>query len=204
MRACATEDVRPEFFISASAIGIYGYGRKGKMTEFNLPGDGYVANLCKDWEDAALSFEAIGSRVVLTRISLIISGSGGFVSQMKPIYKFGFGSALGSGKQPMPWIHIDDLCEFLIFSIENTQIEGPYNLVTPNEIDLNTFGKIMAKVMKKPYFMPNVPAFMIKLIFGKRSQLFLETPEVKSLRLNEIPFRFKYAELETALEEVLD
>ena len=150
-----------------------------------------------------MSFETIGSRVVLVRTSLVLAKEGGFLARMKPIYNMGLGAALGSGKQPMPWIHIDDLCGFIIHAIDEKETEGPYNMATNEEYNLDEFGSILAKAMNKPYFMPKVPEFVLKMYFGDRAQLFLDTPDVVPLRLNDSGYKLKYQELEQALKDLI-
>lgn len=203
MRGCAESDVRPEVMISASAIGFYGYGRKGAMDEFRSAGSGFVAELCQKWEDSALAFEAIGTRVVIPRISLVLSNTGGFIQEMKPIYKLGLGSALGDGKQAMPWIHIDDICQFIVRSLNEKSIQGPFNMSSPEEPSLDEFGKILAKILKKPYFMPKVPRFVLKIFMGERSQLLLDTPSITPMRLKEIDFKYHFPQLEEAIQNVI-
>ena len=196
LRSCAEVELRPEFFISASGIGYYGIERKHPVNEFSLEGKGYLAELCKKWEDAALSFEAIGTRVVVVRTPVVVSPEGGIIQQLKPIFNLGLGTAFGKGTQPMPWVHIHDLVRFYIQAIDDTRSMGPYNLCHEEVPDFNNFCKEIAKSLGKPYFLPNIPGFLLKILMGERSSLFLDNPDVKSIRLKEMGFEFEVLSLD--------
>ncbi len=187
-------------FISASAIGIYG-SKTSEIVfdEASSPGNDFLANICREWENTADSFTSTGARVVKIRTGIVLSKSGGVLDRMIKPFKMRFGAVLGNGKQYMPWIHIDDLCGIYEKAIKDNLMEGAYNAVSPNTVNNKEFSKILSKVLKKPMYFPNAPGFLLKIVFGKMSVLLLEGSRVSAGEILKSGYIFKYSELEDAI-----
>ncbi len=191
-------------FISASAIGYYGAITTDKVfKETDLPANDYLGNVCNQWEKIADKFEAKGIRTVKIRTGVVLTEKDGALSKMIKPVKIGIGSAIGSGKQYLPWIHIDDLCEIYIKAIEDKTISGAYNAVAPDYVTNKDFTKILASVLGKPFWFPNVPAFLIKAMFGEMSDLLLKGSRVSSDKILKTGYKFHFPELKSALINLL-
>jgi uncharacterized protein len=185
--------------ISASAIGFYPNICSNKLDENSTREDTYISNLVNDWEKAALAFESIQTKVCLFRIGIVLSNKGGFIKKLAEPIQYYLGAVPGNGQQIISWIHIDDLTEMMIFAIEN-HLYGTYNAVAPMPIDITNITNLLAKKMKRKILLPNIPEFMIQLIFGKeRGQLLLSSQLVSSEKIISKGFQFKYSEIEPAI-----
>lgn len=195
---------KPKAIISASAIGFYGFGRgEEHVDENSKPGDDYLAHVTKLWEKAVEEFaNAYKIREARIRIGIVMDKNEGALPKMALPVKLGVGSALGDGKQWTSWIHIDDLVELFVVAIENENYTGAYNAVAPNPVRNNEFVKIVGKVLKRPIWAPNVPAFVLRIILGERARLVLEGTFVKNDRLIQAGFKFSFASLEHAIEDI--
>lgn len=194
---------RPTTFISASGIAFYGLtDKKAKYTEKDEQGSGFLADVVRDWESAADQFSALGLRVVKIRTGLVLSREGGALKPMTIPVKYYFGSPLGSGKQPMSWIHIDDLCRIYMEVIKSDEMQGAYNAVTTNVVSNKTFTKQLGKALKKPIILPAVPEFALRLVLGEMADLIVTGTTVYPERLLDSGFRFQFESLETALAEI--
>lgn len=176
-------------FISASGSGYYGAVTSDKIfKETDKAGNDFLGEVCQKWEDAAHQFKALKIPVTILRTGIVLSKTGGALEKMKrPII-----SPLGSGNQYLPWIHIDDLAEMYIYTIENN-IEGVFNAVAPEHHTSKTFSKALAKNINRPFIGVNVPSFALKLMFGDMSQILLKGSRLSSKKIekNGYPFRFK-------------
>lgn len=192
-------------FISASAIGIYGFDTGGIVqTEDRIQlGDDFLATLTKKWESAADQFSEIDARVVKLRIGLVLSNDGGLLAKLKPIANMGLSSAFGSGSQFMSWIHGDDLVNMIIYSIEKEKIAGPYNAVAPNPVNNKEFLKELSNALKKPYFLPNTPKFVLKLVMGELASAITGGNNVSSQKIQDAGFEFEYEKLDESLTDLL-
>ncbi|HNP17308.1 MAG TPA: TIGR01777 family oxidoreductase [Fulvivirga sp.] len=193
-----------ETFISASAIGYYGWDTGGvwKKEESRF-GDDFLATVTKAWESEADEIEKLNIRVAKIRIGVILSKNGGALPELiKPI-KFGFAAALGSGEQFMSWIHIEDLCRIFIHLIENKELSGVFNGVAPNPETNATMTKLAARALNRPYFLPNVPGFILRLILGQRASLVLGGSRVSSEKIEAQNFNFNFSNLQPALADLL-
>ncbi|CAN5888903.1 TIGR01777 family oxidoreductase [soil metagenome] len=186
-------------FISASAIGIYGDSGDRLVTEESIYGDDFLADVTKRWESAAYKVHSLGIRTVLFRNGLVLSDQGGALPQMAKPVKMMAGAPLGSGKQYMSWIHIDDLCRLYVEAIENTSFQGVYNAVAPNPVTNEEFTKALAKAMGKPLVLPKVPAFGLKLMLGELSEILLTGQRVSANKVLHTGFTFEYVTLDKAL-----
>ena len=192
-------------YISASAIGYYGYDSGSiEKKEGSRFGDDFLATLTKEWEAAADGFATAGIRTVKLRTGLVLSEEKGLWPRLAKIIKLGLAAPLGSGEQYMSWIHIEDLCLIYKEVIENDRMEGVYNAVSPEPASNKEFTKIAARVLKKPFFMPNVPGFVMKLFYGELASALLGSSRVSSEKIMQEGYEFKYPELEEALKSLLN
>jgi len=190
-------------FISASAIGYYGTITSDKIfTETDLPASDFLGETCRQWEKMTDDFKDLEIRTVKIRTGVVLTKQGGALSKMATPLKLGLGSAIGSGKQYLPWIHIKDLCDIYIKAIEDSQIEGAYNAVAPDHKTNKEFIRTLARVLKRPLWFPNIPAIIMKLMFGKMSGILLEGSRISSAKLKEKGYTFLFPDLESALEDV--
>jgi len=201
-KAIKANSKKPLAFVSASAVGYYGFVTSDKIfSESDEPGTDFLAETCVLWEESVYEIEQLEIPTSKIRIGIVLAKDGGALKEMSKPIKFGVGAPLGSGKQYMPWIHIDDLCRMFIHAMEN-KLEGPHNAGAPNQVNNKTFTKVLAKVLNRPFFLPNVPAFMMKLILGTRALLVLEGSRVSPEKIQNTGFKFQYTELEGALREI--
>jgi hypothetical protein len=188
-------------FISASAVGYYGATTSTKIYKENdAPGNDFVSVICKAWEKATNQFRDLNIRTVILRTGVVFSNKGGALEKLRKPIKLGVGAALGSGKQYMPWIHIDDLCNMYVEALENSEIKGIYNAVAPEHITNKSLTKIIAKKLKKPLWLPNIPAFVLKLILGEMAVILLEGSRVSSEKITSTGFKFRYPKINDALD----
>lgn len=195
---------RIKSFISASAVGIYGDHTSEKIfTEDGPFGTDFLAEVVKQWEAAADLFEEknVAERVVKIRIPVVLSAAEGALKKMSAPVDLGIGSAIGSGKQYMPWVHISDLSKIFTFALKNN-LEGVYNAAAPEHLDNKKFMQTLATVKNKPFFMPNVPEFVLKIVFGAMSSILLNGSRVSSEKLQNAGFRFEFEQLKSALKDL--
>ncbi|WP_291072280.1 TIGR01777 family oxidoreductase [Empedobacter sp. UBA5637] len=194
-----------KFFISASGTAYYGQITSNKIfKESDEPNIDFLGKVCVAWENAAYQFEKIGARVVCLRTSFVLSKNGeGFKLLKKPI-QLGVGANLGNGKQWMPWIHITDLKQMYAEAVDNDKIKGSYNASSPQYINHSEFNHTLARKMNKPFFIPNIPAFVMKLALGEMSSLVLNGSRIDATKIQETGFKFQYPTLEKALEELIE
>lgn len=191
-------------FISASGIGYYGAVSSNKIySEKDIPGTDFLAEICIAWEKEALTFQKNNIKTVILRTGVVFAKKGGALEKIINPIKNGIGAALGTGKQYMPWIHIDDLCEMYIQAIENKEVKGIYNAVAPEQITNKELTLKIASILNKKIWLPPIPAFMLKLIFGKMAIILLEGSRVSSKKIEQLGFKFKYKTIEKALTNLL-
>ncbi len=193
---------RPKTFISASAIGYYGYGEEMFTEEFPA-GEGFLPEVCKQWEASANAFEALGIRTVKIRTGLVLSREGGVLPQFIRPMNIGFGLPFGNGEQAISWIHIDDLSEIYIRAITSDDWIGSINAVAPETLSNRTFVKALSLQMRKPMLNIAVPDFVLNWIMGERSELVLKGTRVSPSKLQSLHFPFKYSEIGSALESLI-
>ena len=201
-RALAKPGHHVQAFISASAIGVYGDAADRLLTEETAPGlptHDFLADVAHQWELAAQPVAALGIRTVVPRIGVVLSTAGGALPQIAKPVKLGAGAALGSGKQFMSWIHLDDLCRLFIAMLENPAWQGTYNAVAPNPVTNQQFTETLAEVLHRPLLLPKVPAFGLKLAMGEMSEMVLASQRVSAAKVLAQGFRFEYPELRGAL-----
>ncbi|MFC2132038.1 TIGR01777 family oxidoreductase [Bacteroidota bacterium] len=190
----------PKVFINASAVGYYNDEGDEIITEKSVNGSGFLAKVCADWEQEALRVRE-NTRVVLVRTGIVLDKYEGALSKMLFPFKFLIGGALGSGKQWMPWIHIDDVAALYLRSIENGNIEGAVNFTAPNPVRMSEFSKILGRVMGKPSIF-RIPSFVLKFIMGESSEIVLIGQRAIPQKALENGYKFKFNNLNDALTDL--
>ena len=192
-----------EKFLNASAIGIYGYDRSDEvLTEASTPGEGFLAEVSRKWEQATQPLPD-PDRLVLLRIGIVLARSGGALLKMVPPVKLGVGSPLASGRQWLAWIDIEDLVRMFMHLMKNPDANGPYNAVAPQPERNRQFMKKLARQLKRPFFFPNVPRFALELMLGEFAETVSGGLRVLPVRLQEEDFEFRYPQLEQSLKHLL-
>jgi uncharacterized protein (TIGR01777 family) len=200
------KNIRLKSFISASGINFYGTTTTEKIyTENDQPGNDFLSEVVVLWEKSADEFKEqnLAERVVKIRTAIVLSEKEGALKKMMPPIQLGIGSPLGSGRQYMPWIHINDICSVYEFALQNPHVQGAYNASSPQHTTNENFTKMTAEVLKKPLFMPNVPAFVLKMLFGELADALLQGSRASSEKLQSDGFRFQFPDLKGALENLL-
>ena len=192
---------RPKAWVNASAVGYYGDRSDEIIDENAEPGQGYLARLCIDWEAATAEAESMGVRCVMVRIGMVLGRGGMAWDRLRLVFKLGAGARLGSGKQWMPWIHIDDLVAGILFSLDHVAIKGPVNGVSPAPEKNSDFTKKLARAVRRPA--PWIaPAFLLKALFGEFGDFLLGGQRAIPRAWTEAGFVFTYPTLERALAEL--
>jgi uncharacterized protein (TIGR01777 family) len=191
---------KPSVFVSTSAIGVYGNRGPEEINEASTVGSDFLAKVCLDWENEANKARNQEARVAIIRVGIVLGHGGGALAQMLPIFKLGGGGPLGSGRQFMSWIHIDDLASMYVEALKNHEIKGVLNGTSPYPVTNAEFTKVLGKVVRRPAFLP-APSFAIKIAFGEMSQILLEGQKVLPVKFKEAKFRFRMPTLEMALKE---
>ena len=194
-------DKKPEVFVSASAIGFYGNRENEVLDEMSPSGNGFLSEVCQEWENEIFTAKSLGVRTLAFRLGMVLGHDGGALNKMLPPFKFGLGGQLGNGSQWMSWIHIDDLVNMLVDAIETPSQKGIYNAVSPKPIQNKNFTKVLGGVVKRPTLFP-VPGFVLKMGLGELSDLLLDSQNVSAQKIMKTGFTFKYPDLKDALEEV--
>lgn len=200
LKAAAEKMPNLKYYISASGINCYGYNGPHEKTETDPYGKDFLSQLVKDWEMASDSFGSI-CPVAKLRIAMVIDGRGGALKKMMQPIKFGLGSPLGSGKQYVPWIHIDDLCNMFAYCIENN-ISGTYNAAN-GYISNRELMKTITKKMKKPFFLPSVPKGILKVFLGEMATMLTESLKVSNEKIRKAGFRFRHTNFDSAIAEIV-
>jgi uncharacterized protein len=191
-------------FISASAVGYYGAITSEKIiTENDPPGNDFLAVTCCKWESAADKFSGEKIRTVKIRTSPVLSSKGGILDQLKIPVQSGLAAPLGNGRQYFPWIHIDDLCAIYLKAIEDESMQGAYNAAAPQHVTNEEFMRALAKAMGKPFWLPPVPEFMVKLLFGEKGTVALKGSRISPEKIISAGYRFLFPGLKEALENIL-
>jgi uncharacterized protein (TIGR01777 family) len=196
--------IKLDAFVAASAIGFYGLNSIGRPFEETDKHDlGFLGDCCFQWESASSKAIDISTKFSIIRIGIVLAKEGGALPKLVQPIKYFVGSALGTGKQTMPWIHIDDLCNIFFEAVTNPTMNGIYNGVSPSAATNYDLTMNVAKVLNRPLVLPKVPAFFIKFIFGELSQLVLDGAPVSAKKIIDTGFKFKFAELNDALNNLL-
>ncbi|MBN2485564.1 MAG: TIGR01777 family oxidoreductase [Bacteroidales bacterium] len=190
-------------FITASATGYYGSISTNKVfDETNLSANDFTGNVCHKWESAAANFEKLGVRTVKIRTGIVLSPQGGALSKMAAPVKLGLGAALGTGKQYIPWIHIDDLCRIYLKAVNDEMLFGAINAVAPEYVSNKLFMKTLAISLRKPFWLPAIPAFILKAIFGEMASILLNGSRVSPDKIMQSGYHFLFPSLKKALADI--
>lgn len=190
-------------FISASAIGIYPNSLTNFYSEEEKSVDNsFLGNVVVKWEQSVDNFKRLNIKVCKIRTGLVLAEKGGMLQELVKPIKLGFGSPFGSGKQWQSWIHIDDLVHIYLFALKNN-LQGVYNAVAPNPVTNKQLTHDVAKTLNKPFFMPAIPTFVLKLMLGEMHILLVSSQKVSSKKIEENGFQFKFPKLQPALENLL-
>ncbi|MCM3573523.1 MULTISPECIES: TIGR01777 family oxidoreductase [Mesobacillus] len=192
---------KPSVLVNASAVGYYGTSLSKEYTEQSNKGNDFLAATVDQWEASAAEVNVMGVRSVFCRFGVILDKTAGALPRMVLPYKFFAGGKIGSGKQWLSWIHIEDVVRGIIFTIENNKINGPVNFTAPCPVKMDQFGETLSRIIKRPHWMP-VPSFALKLLLGEMSILVLEGQRAIPEKMLNAGFTFRYPELQDALIEI--
>lgn len=194
---------RPRVVVCASATGWYGDRGDEILRETSAPGAGFLAGVCREWEQAADPARQAGIRVVHLRFGIVLSARGGALAKMLPPFRFGLGGPLGNGRQYWSWIGIDDVAGICRFVLDNDAIAGAVNVVAPAAATNQEFTRVLGRVLSRPAFLP-VPAFAVRLLFGEMGDaLLLASARVEPMALQAAGYEFRQPRLEEALRQAL-
>jgi hypothetical protein len=202
-QALKQRNVKPLVFITASAIGYYGAVSTETLFDESFPaGSDFLGQTCEKWEGIADRFQESGVRSVKIRTGIVLSKQGGALSKLSLPIRLGVGAPIGKGAQYMPWIHIDDLCGIFIHAIEQAQLAGAFNAVAPEHFTNKGFTQKVARELKRPLWMPHVPAGLMKLLFGEMSVMLLQGSRISSEKIRASGYKFLYPDLGLALKQL--
>ncbi|MEZ2686353.1 TIGR01777 family oxidoreductase [Proteus vulgaris] len=195
-------DSPPSVFISGSAVGFYGDQGDLQVTEQTPANPEFTHELCAKWESIALEAQTPLTRVCLLRTGIVLSTLGGALPKMSKPFKLGLGGKLGSGKQYMPWIHIDDMISAIIFLLKTQDAKGAFNLTAPNPVQNKEFTRLLGKAFNRPALM-TVPESVLRLVMGESATLILGGQQAIPEKLLNAGFEFRYPHLEEALKDII-
>jgi uncharacterized protein (TIGR01777 family) len=193
---------RPGVLVSASAIDYYGDRGPAWVDEDSEAGDGFLANLCREWERAAMRASSLGVRTVVPRFGVVLGAGGGALSAMQPAFRAGLGGPLGSGQQMLSWIHLDDLLDILTRAITDERLRGPLNATAPNPVTQRAFARTLGRLLHRPAVLP-VPAAALRLALGPTAASVLASKRVRPRRLEELGHRWRFDVVSDALADIL-
>jgi uncharacterized protein (TIGR01777 family) len=193
---------RPKVLVSASAIGYYGSRGDDILDESASPGSDFLAQVCREWETASHGARALGMRVVNPRIGIVLDDSGGALAKMLTPFKFGMGGRLGSGRQWMSWIHVDDLVGMFLYAAQNQQIDGPMNGTAPNPVTNRDFTRILASTLHRPAFFP-VPGPALQILLGEFGSILLDSQRAIPRAAQKAGYDFQFSDLSLALSAIV-
>ena len=207
VKALQQYDNKVKAVVNSSGIGWYGEDdpAKGdkKFTEDDPPAPGFLGDTCKAWEESIQPVKALGKRLVILRTGIVLSNKGGALSEFAKPVKFGIAVILGSGKQVVSWIHIDDLCRIFLYAIKNESLHDVYNATAPVPADNKSLTIAIAKKIKGSFFITaHVPSFILKLMLGELSAEVLKSTTVSSSKLRATGFQFIYPSIEAAIQQL--
>lgn len=202
--ALAKMNARPRVLVSSSATGFYGNRGDEVLTEESAPGNDFLADLAKSWEAEAVKAEALGIRVVLARLGVILAKRGGALPRMMMPFRFFAGGNIGSGKQWMPWISLDDAVGIMRFALDNSNARGPLNAIAPEPVQNSEFTKTLARAMHRLALLP-APAFALRLALGEMADaLLLSSQRALPQKLQQLGYSFQHPNLSSALVALLE
>ncbi|MFN6500558.1 MAG: TIGR01777 family oxidoreductase [Nostoc sp. DedQUE01] len=201
VEAIVSANPKPTVLVNASAIGYYGTSETATFDETSLSGNDFLAQVCQTWEAEATKVKDAGVRLVILRLGIVL-GNGGALAKMIPPFKLFAGGPIGSGRQWFSWIHLDDLVNLILQALTRPEIEGVYNATAPNPVRMADLSHTLGEVMHRPSWLP-VPGFAIEALLGDGAMVVLEGQKVLPKRTVETGFEYRYANLQSALKEIL-
>lgn len=193
----------PKVLVSVSAIGFYGNRGEEAINEDSSPGTGFLPDLCREWEDATATAAMRGIRIVIPRIGMVLSASGGALPLMLRVFRMGLGGRIGSGAQYMSWVAIEDLVGIIHHAITCESLQGPVNAVSPNPVTNQAFTKVLARILARPSIFP-LPAFAARIALGEMAdEALLAGAKVNPAKLIKSKYKFQFPDLENALRHIL-
>ena len=189
----------PRVLVSGSAIGFYGDTGDREVDEASPGGQGFLADVCRAWEGAAE--RVTNARVVLLRTGFVLGRDGGAMKMILPVFRLGLGGKLGSGRQWMSCVHVDDVAGLALWSVENEAVRGPLNAVMPQPVTNADFTRTLARAVHRPAVLPS-PAFLLRLVLGRMASLLLDSSRVRPSVALHHGYRYAYADVASALDEV--
>ncbi len=189
---------RPKVLVSASAVGIYGDRGDQEVDESSPPADDFLGRICTRWEEAARAFEPLGIRVAIVRVGVVLGADGGALRKMLPAFRLGGGGPVGSGRQWMSWITVDDAAALFVYALETPSVAGVLNGTAPSPVTNAEFARALGRALSRPAILP-VPSVALKLLFGEMAQIVLGGQKVLPRRTLESGFVFRDASLDGAL-----
>lgn len=201
--ACAMMADRPRVFVSTSAVGYYAAGDMTHTEEEYVQAGDFLGELSRDWEKEALGAGELGIRTVIFRFGVVLGRDGGALKKMIPPFRFGLGGRVGSGRQAVSWIHMEDLVRAILAAIGDPSFTGIYNLTAPNPTTNAGLTKALARALHRPAFLP-VPGFVLKLQFGEGARVLTEGQRVLPKRLLDQGFDFRFTDIERAVQDCLE
>jgi len=199
-----SSSTKPECYISSSGVNYYPNSLDRVFTEDDENGSGFLAQVCNLWEKGADNFKALGIRVIKLRIGMVLSREGGALKKLEPLAKFCLNAPIGSGKQWVSWIHIEDLINVLQKSLQDENMHGVYNAVAPSPVTNKEMVKYLAKAVNRPVLVPFVPPLAVKLLFGQMASVVLEGQQASAKKILNAGFAFKYPSFEGALKQLYE
>ena len=200
--AIGSSNPKPNLLISASAVGFYGDRSDETITEESSAGTDYLAGVVKQWEAAAYEAEKFGVRVATPRIGLVLQKNGGMIGKMVLPFRLCVGGPIGSGKQFIPWIHMEDVVRGILYPMENENFNGVYNLVSPNPVRMNEFSKIFGSVLRRPSWLP-VPDIALSILYGEGAKAILSGQKALPSKMLSSGYRFSHSDLRSSLINIL-
>lgn len=193
----------PKTYISASGANYYGTATTQNIyQESDDASKDFLGQLCVKWEQSSDEFKKLGSRVVCLRTPVVLDKNDGALKKLATPIKWYVGSPLGSGKQFVPWVHLDDLCQAYVYVLENEKCHGAFNVAGDQHITNQELTQAVAKALKKPLWAPKVPAFVLKLLFGEMASIILEGSRIDNQKLKDFGFSYQYQHIAEALDEI--
>lgn len=192
----------PRLFISGSAIGYYGAQRDNVINENSEPHDEFTYQLCKKWESLAMAADGRHTRVCIIRTGIVLSNKGGMLSMLTLPFKAGLGSVLGSGKQYISWIHINDMVNGIIFLLDTPEARGPFNFSSPNPVTNKRFCNVLSTTLYRPRIF-HIPSFLVKMAMGESATLIVDGQRAIPQHLLDLHYRFSFEHLDEALKNLL-
>ncbi len=192
---------RPRVLVNASAVGVYGSRGDEVLTEDSAPGSGFLADVCKAWEAEAAAASELGIRVVCVRTGIVLARDGGALARMLPLFKAGVAGPLASGKQWMPWLHIDDAVGLLRHAASSDAIHGPMNACAPEPVTNRDFTRTLGAVVSRPTIFP-VPRIALRVAFGETADVVLASQRAVPKRALATGYVFRHPDLREALEDL--